>query len=157
MQKLVCGTRQSGRTTYLAKYIAEKVKEDGGGRVVVTSPTFRGTRNLLQIVKSILGDSCEIKHTPDSSVLTFNGWTIHGLVLGHGDKIRGTRPNLLVIDDYDFCDSGLSDNILFGFASVYTTSAILLVSCLSNGDIHKRWSEYNKNEVEELNGQEATL
>ena len=47
MQKLVCGPRQSGRTTYLAKYIAEKVMSGDGGRITVTSPSFRRTKNLI--------------------------------------------------------------------------------------------------------------
>jgi hypothetical protein len=150
MQKLVCGPRQSGRTTYLAKYIAEKVKEGGGGRITVTSPAFIRTRNLLRMVKSLL-EGCDVKDTPSSYTIVFNGWTIYGLLLGDSDKIRATRPDMLVIDDYDECEVPHRDNIIYGYAAISIgTPSTLLASCLSNSPTHYLWATYH--EVEELNG-----
>jgi hypothetical protein len=139
---LVCGPRQSGRTTYLAKYIAKKVKEDGGGRITVTSPSFRRTKNLLQIVKSILGDECDTKYSVDSLVLSFNGWKIDSFT---HDPFRmcGHRPDLLVVDDLDECNIEFVESLAF-------CSHDLLFSTLNFGPSYVWYSQ--NGEIEELNG-----
>lgn len=147
MRKLVCGPRQSGRTTYLANYIAEKVMGGGGGRITVTSPSFRRTKNLLQIVKAILGDECETNHSVDSLALSFNGWKIHSFVV-NPSKICSYRPDLLIVDDFDECSSELKDSMAF-------YSGDLLFSTLNFGPSYV-WYSLN-GEIEELNGQKATL
>jgi hypothetical protein len=89
--------------------------------VVITAPDYRHAKEISRIIFKVLADK-EI-HTsmslgPNDDNYAVNGNTCCCLPIGNGTKIRGLRPNVLLVDNNEHIDKDILDQVLRGFTAV---------------------------------------
>lgn len=95
-------------------------------RIVVVSFAFRASRRILDQCSKFIADDeavllkgCfdrDIQRKTDEWVLTLpNGTTIQCLPLGDGKKIRGTRADVLIVDEFAYLPESIIGEVLRPF------------------------------------------
>ena len=97
-----------------------------GNRVVIVSFAFRASRRILEQVEKFINDKdavllkgCfpnDIQRKTDEWLLKLpNGSTIQCLPLGDGTKIRGTRADTLIVDEFAYLPEEIIGEVLRPF------------------------------------------
>lgn len=118
------GPRASGKTYTLALYTIIALSEVfGRNRVIVTSPVFRNTKLIAEIVNSLMSKvhlryDYQLILNSDKVTIKFGENTAYFLPIGNGEKIRGMRGNIILVDNRHYVDDKIIDLIYSGLAAV---------------------------------------
>ncbi len=115
----------AGKSYFLAVYaILSLLHPYEQKRIVVTAPTYRAARVISTIMFKILSTNKEIGPLVKISLgaerdsFEINGNICYCLSLGTGDKIRGLRPNILLVDNLEHMDGESLDVVIRGFGAI---------------------------------------
>lgn len=123
----VCG-RGLGKSTIASVFIPLYAIFNPGVTIGITSASFRQARSIFEKIESITSQrkgkhlkQClkgEPKHKSDAWEMKIGESTIVALPLGAGDKIRGYRFNLLVIDELLLLSEKVINEVLLPFMAI---------------------------------------
>lgn len=116
-------SRGIGKTTLAGIYCFLQCIFEPGTKILVAGPTFRTARLILSALRDLtqrkeaqLLAQCfgKAQWTPDEWKWSINGGSITAIPLS-GEKVRGYRANVLVIDEYLLMPKDIIDNVLMPF------------------------------------------
>lgn len=123
----ICG-RGFGKSTIAAVFIVLYAIFNPGIQIGITSASFRQARAIFEKIEQILNHpkgrflkQClkeDPKHKSDAWEMWIGTTRIVALPLGSGDKIRGYRFNLLVIDELLLLSERIINEVLLPFMAV---------------------------------------
>jgi len=112
--------RGIGKTWLLALFACLYAMLHPKVKIGVITPSFKQTEFLFDKIAEFFEDSPflrastgKLQRTTFRAIVRFhNGSFIEGLPLGTGDKIRGRRYNLILIDEYAFVDEDIIKKVV---------------------------------------------
>lgn len=118
--------RGVGKSWLVAMFVMIWGTLNPGNRIVVVSFAFRASRRILEQVEKFINDKdatllkgCfdkDIQRKTDEWLLRLpNGTTIQCLPLGDGTKIRGTRADTLIVDEFAYLPEEIIGEVLRPF------------------------------------------
>ena len=125
---MLLATRGGAKTTMLALYAIFEAMFNQGTKIVVAGAGLRQSGLVFEAMESIwknapiLQDICGANNGPRRSVLGFN-WDlgdskIIGIPIGTGEKIRGLRANVIIVDEFASINPDIFEVVIRGFAAV---------------------------------------
>jgi len=133
---MLIGSRGLSKSTMLAIYALMKMgltpPNSAGGpgvKIVIVSAGFRQAKQVFQyaeeiyenskILKSINGptDRCVTREN-DRFSITIGKNTCIAIPIGNGEKIRGLRANVILVDEFSSIDPDIFQTVIQGFATV---------------------------------------
>lgn len=129
---IVTGLRQTGRSYLLAVHTAMSLLQPfEKNKIVVTGPCFRTVKEIFETVENIIkkanfGGSFMFVRESDRYVIKGEEYTCSSmppasayfLPLGNGEKARGLRANILLVDNEDQMPQDVLDTVYCGMAAV---------------------------------------
>jgi hypothetical protein len=125
---MLLATRGGAKTTMLALYAIFEAMFNQGTKIVVAGAGLRQSGLVFEAMENIwknapvLQDICGANNGPRRSVLGFN-WDlgdskIIGIPIGTGEKIRGLRANVIIVDEFASINPDIFEIVIRGFAAV---------------------------------------
>ena len=125
---MIIASRGGSKTTMLAIYAITKALFNPGVKIIVAGAGLRQSGLVFESMDNIwknapiLQDICGINNGPKRSVLGFN-WDVGdskiiGIPIGTGEKIRGLRANVIILDEFASINPDIFEVVIRGFASV---------------------------------------
>lgn len=126
---MLIGTRGMGKTFLLAVYALLKaiLQQDSqrGHKIVIVSASFRQSKNVFNQINRILNRSplllaagAKAQYQPDQCKLAIGNSQIIAVPMGDGQKIRGLRANVILVDQFASINEQVFNVVVRGFASV---------------------------------------
>lgn len=158
---MVLATRGGSKTTMLGCYAITKALLDQGSKIVIAGAGLRQSGLVFESMESIwknapiLQDICGANNGPRRGVLGFT-WEIGdskimGIPIGTGEKIRGLRANVIIVDEFGSVNPDIFETVIRGFASVQSNNTFEKVKQQYQIDALKAIG-MDKNEIEEFIG-----
>ncbi len=129
---ILIGSRGMSKTYSLAVYALLKTIFDQGIKVVVTAAAFRQAKLIFEymetiwknseMLQDILSDDRMNKPSRDIDrcVFRIGQSTTTCIPTGTGDKIRGLRAGILIVEEFNAVDVNIFENVMQGFSAVST-------------------------------------
>lgn len=118
-------TRGGSKTHTLGGYAAYHAAMNPGSRIILISGTFRQSKLIFKEIMRLYDEAPLLQAITtkkpvianDNCNFHVNGSTIIGLPLGAGDKIRGERGHVVLVDELDSIDKEVFDVVIRGFGA----------------------------------------
>ncbi len=126
---MLLGSRGLGKTFLLALYAVLRCILFPGTKIIVAGAGFRQSKLISEymetiwynapIVQNIFGGKPNgPSHDVDRHTMRFgDSWSI-AIPIGTGEKIRGLRANIVIVDEFDAVNPEIYEIVLQGFAAV---------------------------------------
>ena len=129
---MMLATRGGSKTTMLGCYAITKALLDQGSKIVVAGAGLRQSGLVFESMENIwknapiLQDICGSNNGPRRGILGFT-WEIGdskivGIPIGTGEKIRGLRANVIIVDEFGSVNPDIFETVIRGFASVQSNN-----------------------------------
>jgi hypothetical protein len=129
---MILATRGGSKTTMLGCYAITKALLDQGSKIVIAGAGLRQSGLVFESMENIwknapiLQDICGVNNGPRRGVLGFT-WEIGdskimGIPIGTGEKIRGLRANVIIVDEFGSVNPDIFETVIRGFASVQSNN-----------------------------------
>lgn len=114
----VDGPASSGRSYVIGVYVFLKLFNlYEGNKIVVTASSFRATKEIFEQVSSLVDKQQQefhINRQSDKYSIKVGTNTCIFTPVGDGEKIRGFRPDILIIENSNIMDAVVKDIIVLG-------------------------------------------
>lgn len=118
-------TRGGGKTFKLAIIAVYHAIMHPNCRIVLISGTFRQAKLIFQEIERIYNNAPLLRlisqkpptTQSDRCIFSVHGSTVVGLPLGEGDKIRGERGHVILVDEFDSIKKEVFDVVIRGFGA----------------------------------------
>jgi hypothetical protein len=151
---ILIATRGGAKTTMLGITAILKAMFNPGSKIVIAGAGLRQSGLVFESMENIwknapvLQDICGQNNGPKRSVLGFN-WDlgdskIMGIPIGTGEKIRGLRANVIIVDEFASVNPDIFEVVIRGFAAVQ-----------SQNTFEKVKQEYIRRALKETLGEDA--
>jgi hypothetical protein len=122
---LIVFSRGAGKSFLLAVFAIYYALMFPGSRIVIVSRTLRQAKFIFSEIKTIYNKSpilrslseCQPTDSVDRSYYNINDSSIVALPLGQGDKIRGQRSHLTLVDEFNSVPIEVFDIVIRGFSA----------------------------------------
>lgn len=121
---LLLMTRGGGKTTLLAVYAIMSAILNPGKRIILVSAGFRQSKLIFREMNRIYNKAPLLQLIADSPKVStdrcyfdINTSSIVALPLGQGDKIRGERGHIILVDEFEVIPPHIFDVVVRGFAA----------------------------------------
>ena len=129
---MILATRGGSKTTMLGCYAITKALLDQGSKIVIAGAGLRQSGLVFESMETIwknapiIQDICGAGNGPRRGVLGFT-WEIGdskimGIPIGTGEKIRGLRANVIIVDEFGSVNPDIFETVIRGFASVQSNN-----------------------------------
>ena len=129
---MILATRGGSKTTMLGCYAITKAILDQGSKIVIAGAGLRQSGLVFESMENIwknapiLQDICGANNGPRRGVLGYT-WEIGdskimGIPIGTGEKIRGLRANVIIVDEFGSVNPDIFETVIRGFASVQSNN-----------------------------------
>lgn len=118
-------TRGGSKTHTLGGYATYHAAMNPGCRIILISGTFRQSKLIFKEIMRLYDEAPLLQAITtkkpvianDNCNFHVNGSTIIGLPLGAGDKIRGERGHVVLVDEFDSIAKEVFDVVIRGFGA----------------------------------------
>jgi len=118
-------TRGGGKTFMLATTAVLSAIMNPGCRIILVSGGFRQSKLIFSEIKRIYDKSPLLRSMSDTAptistdrcYYNLNGSSITALPLGQGDKIRGERAHITIVDEFNTVPIDIFDVVVRGFSA----------------------------------------
>lgn len=120
------GDTGTGKSYLLAVYTALSLLQPfEKNKIVVTGPGFRNSKHVFEETERILQDAkintFTVMRESDRYLIKNEQHSAYFLPLGNGEKSRGLRPNILLVDAEEQMDEDVLDTVYCGMQATGTS------------------------------------